>query len=263
MANWGGYYSQRVYMTEARRMGLKLRPPDVNYAGQEFSVRLLEGEPVLFMGLDQVRELTQRTQAAIMNNRPYRSFEDFITRVDPRPVEAENLVKVGAMPGFGTIPALLQQLQHDGWQGGQLSLFSLNENQVEDWSLSQRVSAQEEILGMGVDAHPLELVEQQITDSGALTTVEAASRLEQHVRVAGMRQIWRRRSTTRGDYIYFMSLEDLQGMLDVVITSDVYRRSRGALSTAGPYVVEGMVSLDNQRGEPFIKADRIWSLKGP
>jgi DNA polymerase III alpha subunit len=105
------------------------------------------------------------------------------------------------------------------------------------------------------------LVQQKIADAGALTTVEAASRLDQHVRVAGTRQVWRRRITTRGDYIYFMSLEDLEGMLDVVITSDVYRHSKVALSTPGPYVVEGTVSLDNQRGEPMIRADRIWSLK--
>jgi DNA-directed DNA polymerase III PolC len=261
LANWGGYYGQRVYMTEARRMGLKLRPPEVNYAGQEFSVKYRDGEPVLFMGLDQVRELTRRIQNAIINNRPFKSFEDFLIRVDPRKEEVENLVRVGALQDFGTIPVLLQQLAHGGWQGGQLSLFSLNENEIEDWDLAQKVSAQEDILGMGVDAHPLELVQQQIAAAGALTTVEAASRLEQHVRVAGMRQIWRRSSTTRGDYIYFMSLEDLEGMLDVVITADVYQRSRVALSTAGPYVVEGMVSLDNQRGEPLIRAERIWSLK--
>jgi len=81
------------------------------------------------------------------------------------------------------------------------------------------------------------------------------------VRVAGMRQIWRRSRTTRGEAIYFMSLEDLEGMLDVVITAEVYRRSKAALSTAGPYVVEGWMSLDSQRGEPSIRAEKIWALK--
>jgi DNA polymerase III alpha subunit len=57
-----------------------------------------------------------------------------------------------------------------------------------------------------------------------------------------------------------MSLEDLEGMLDVVITSEVYRRSKAALATAGPYVVEGLVNLDSQRGEPFIRAEKIWAL---
>jgi DNA-directed DNA polymerase III PolC len=261
LANWGGYYSQRIYMNEARRMGLKLRPPQINHAEREFSVKVLDEVPVLFMGLDQVQELTQRTQAAIVHNRPFSSLADFLTRVDPRPVEAENLVKVGALDGFGTIPVLIHQLENGGWQGGQLSLFSLGESVEEDWNLAQKVAAQEEILGTGVIAHPLELAEKHIAAAGALSTVDAASRLEQHVRVAGMRQTWRRSLTTRGDYIYFMLLEDLEGMLDVVITAEVYRRSKAALSTAGPYVVEGRVDLDNQRGEPFIRAEKIWSLK--
>jgi DNA polymerase-3 subunit alpha len=260
LANWGGYYSQRVYMNEARRLGLKLRPPEVNHAEREFSVKVLDGGPVLFMGLDQVSELTQRTQAAITHRRPFNSFADFLTRVDPRPVEAENLVKVGALEGFGTIPGLLHQLEHGGWQGGQLSLFSMGEGGEDDWDLAQKVAAQEEILGTGVIAHPLELAEKKIASAGALNTVDAAERLEQHVRVAGMRQIWRRSMTTRGEYIYFMSLEDLEGMLDVVITADVYRRSKTALATGGPYVVEGLVNLDAQRGEPFIRAEKIWAL---
>jgi DNA polymerase-3 subunit alpha len=261
LANWGGYYSQRIYMNEARRMGLKLRPPEVNHAEREFSVKVLDGVPVLFMGLDQVKELTQRTQKAIIHNRPFSSFADFLTRVDPRPVEAENLVKVGALDNFAKIPVLIRHLEHGGWQGGQLSLFSLDGSGEEDWNLAQKVAAQEEILGTGVIAHPLELAEKQIALAGALSTVDAASRLEQHVRVAGMRQTWRRSMTTRGDYIYFMSLEDLEGMLDVVITAEVYRRSKATLSTAGPYVVEGKVDLDSQRGEPFIRAEKIWALK--
>jgi DNA polymerase-3 subunit alpha len=140
-------------------------------------------------------------------------------------------------------------------------LFPLGESVEDDWTLAQKVAAQEEILGTGVIAHPLELAEKLIASAGALNTVDAASRLEQHVRVAGMRQTWRRSMTTRGDYIYFMSLEDLEGMLDIVITAEVYRRSKAALSTAGPYCVEGKVDLDSQRGEPFIRAEKIWSLK--
>jgi DNA polymerase III alpha subunit len=66
LANWGGYYGQRVYLTEARRLGLALRPPHINHAWREFSVSYLDGQPVLFMGLDQVRDLTRRTQMRIL-----------------------------------------------------------------------------------------------------------------------------------------------------------------------------------------------------
>jgi DNA polymerase III alpha subunit len=57
-----------------------------------------------------------------------------------------------------------------------------------------------------------------------------------------------------------MSLEDLEGMLNVVIFSDVYRRSREALSTAGPYILEGMVEYDQEQGEPVIRAEKVWRL---
>jgi DNA polymerase III subunit alpha len=260
LANWGGYYSQRVYLTEARRMGLVLRPPQVNYALPEFSVRYLEGSPVLFMGFNQLRELTRRTQGRILRYRPFTSFMDFLARADPRPQEAENLVKAGALEGFGAIPDLLRQLERGGWRGGQLPLFALEATGGEDWTIAEKAAAQEQLLGAGLVAHPLELVAAQIASSGALTTVEAAAKLNLRVRVAGMRQTWRRSRTTAGDYIYFMALEDLEGMLDVVILGDVYRRNRTALTGPGPYVLEGMVEFDQEKGEPFIRLERAWQI---
>jgi len=260
LANWGGYYSQRVYLTEARRLGLVIRPPLVNLAWREFSVQQIDGQPTLVMGLDQVKELTRRTQTAIQSQRPFRSFADFLARVDPRPVEVENLVKVGALEGFGRIPSLLRQLANGGWQGGQMPLFSIDNSPTEDWSLAEKVAAQEALLGVSLIAHPLELAAERIAAIGALTTLEAASRIGQRVRVAGMRMTWRRTPTTRGDFIYFMALEDLEGMLDVVIFADVYRRARISFAKPGPYIVEGTIELSGEETEPTLRAEQIWQL---
>jgi len=257
LANWGGYYSQRVYLTEARRTGLAVRPPQVNYASQQFSVQYLDKQPVLFMGLDQVRDLTRHTQLKILRERPYYSLMDFLAKVDPRPAEAENLARAGALEGFGAIPVLLRQIASASWRGGQLPLFAETFTDGEEWSLAEKVAAQEAVLGVGVVAHPLELVAEEIMASGALTTVEAASQIGKRVRVAGMRQTWRRSLTARGDYIYFMSLEDLEGMLDVVIVSEVYRHNRAALSSPGPYIIEGIVELDKGEVEPSIRAEKV------
>jgi DNA polymerase III alpha subunit len=203
------------------------------------------------MGLEQVKDLTRRTQAAILRQRPFHSIADFLARVDPRPQEAEHLVKVGALSGLGTIPALLQQVKA-GWQAGQLPLFSASPESPEEWSLSEQVAAQEAILGASVVAHPLELAAEAITAAGALSTLEAAARLGQRVRVAGMRQTWRRSLTASGAHIYFMALEDLEGMLDVVISAAVYRQARTALTGPGPYVIEGQVERNREQGDPFI-----------
>ena len=261
LANWGGYYSQRVYLTEARRLGLSLRPPLVNHARSEFSVQSIAGQQTLVMGLDQVKDLTRRTQAAIQRQRPFTSLTDFLARVDPRQAEAENLIKVGALEGFGSIPVLLHQVRQPGWQGGQMQLFALEDAPGEDWSLAEKVAAQEELLGVSVIAHPLELAAEKITRSGAITTLEAAARIGQRVRVAGTRMTWRRTPTTRGDYIYFMALEDLEGMLDVVIFADVYRAARLSFAKPGPYIVEGTMELTAEATEPTLRAEKIWQVE--
>ena len=260
LANWGGYYSQRVYITEARRLGLTIRPPLVNYARQEFSVRFIDDNEVLVMGLNQVRDLTRRTQTRILELRPFPSLTDLLIRVDPRPIEAENLVRSGALEDLGTIPTLLNQLQSGKWQKGQLPLFATRDESTEDWTLAQKVASQETILGASIAAHPLELYASQISEYQAATTIEAAENVGQRVRIAGMRQTWRRSSTSRGEYIYFMSLEDLQGMIRVVINGDTYQRYRAELASRGPYVLEGVVELDPSGGDPFIRAEKIWGV---
>jgi DNA polymerase III alpha subunit len=262
LANWGGYYPQSVYLNEARRMGLSLRAPHINYARRQFSLTYVEGEPVLFMGLDQVRELTHRTQARILHERPFHSLMDFLTRADPRPQEAENLIRCGALQGFGSIPNLLRQLRGALWQGGQLPLFPVGDGMTSegDWGLREKVAAQKEILGVGVDAHPLELVSEQIAAADALTTVEAAGRIGERVRVAGMRFSWRRSRDRDGGYLYVMALEDLEGILDVVIPEKVYSRYRVVFSEKSPLVIEGEIRFDELIMEPVIDVDKVWKL---
>lgn len=263
LANWGGYYGQRVYLTEARRMGLRVRPPHINYSGREFSVSYLQTDdgktlPYLFMGLDQVRDLTRRSITAILRERPFQSLGDFLARVDPRQAEAENLVKAGGLDGIAPTSVLLEELKGGRRSKGQLPLFSMGHldgsGSVEDWSLEKKVAVEEEILGVSVSAHPLELASNKIAAARAMNTLDAASSIGKKVRVAGMRQTWRRTRTVRGEYIYFMSLEDLEGMLNVVIPGDVYQKYRRAFSSPGPYFIEGEVGFDENLGEPFIRA---------
>ncbi len=125
LANWGGYYSQRVYLNEARRLGLTVRAPHINYAQREFSVQYSGQQAALFMGLDQVRDLTRNTQKRMIAARPFTSLTDFLVKVDPRPQEVENLIRVGALEGLGEIPALLRQVSKQDWKKGQFPLFDL------------------------------------------------------------------------------------------------------------------------------------------
>jgi len=260
LANWGGYYRQSVYLTEARRLGLTIQPPLINHAGAEFSLHYIDGVESLVMGLNQVRELTGQTVSRIQRLRPFDSLVDFLSRVDPRPVEAENLIKVGALQGFGTIPDMLEQVGTKKWRKGQMSLFAEEPEMGEDWSSAQISVAQELILGASVSTHPLDLFGEQISRAGCVSTIEAAANTSQRVRVAGMRQTWRRGSTSQSGYIYFMSLEDLEGIISVIIDSDVYRAHRKQFYGAGPYIIEGDVEMDAKRAEPILRAKKIQNI---
>jgi len=260
LANWGGYYSQRVYLSEARRLGLKVRPPHVNHAAEQFCVCYPGGEPVLYMGLDQVRGLTRRTIERIRRLRPFTSLEDFLARVDPRRQEAEALARCGALEGLGSIPALLARITPGGWRAGQPTLFELQAEDANDWSVEQKVAAQQEILGVSLEAHPLELLAGKIAAAHAVSTLEAAAHPGQRVTVAGLRQISRRSRTAKGEWMLFLTLEDLDGLLDVVFFPDAYRRSRAALQNGGPWLISGTVEMDAERGEALLRAERAAPL---
>lgn len=257
LAGGGGYYRQRVYLNEARRMGLKLQPPKVNDAKPSFTLSYVHDIPELYMGLNQVKELTHRTVEKILHERPFHNLADFLARVDPRPLEAENLARCGALNDFGKIPAILREIKR-GWNRNQLPLFAEPTTQDEEWTLEQRVQAQETILGIGLDAHPLELVADQLGDH--LSTVEAASLVGKQVRVAGIRQTWRRRILPDGRFAYLMTIEDLDGTLDTWIPEGVYRQSRAALQESGPYIIEGKVEITNESEDPLLVAARIYPI---
>ena len=266
LANWGGYYSQRVYLSEARRLGLDIRPPHVSYSGRNFTYASGPlGAKALFMGLDQVRDLTRRTIERIIRFRPFKSLDDFMTRVDPRLQEADNLVRVGALEGFGTIPSLLSHMEIGKWQAGQPSLFDFQdagrEIKPEDWAVEKKVAAQQELLGTSLEAHPLELVAGKLRLAGAISTIEAAGRVGQRVTVAGIRQSGHRSRTTKGETMMFMTLEDLSGMLDVVLFPDVYRQARDVILSSGPVLLTGIVEMDSSRSEPLLRVESVVRIR--
>jgi DNA polymerase-3 subunit alpha len=213
------------------------------------------------MGMDQVRDLTGRTMERIIHERPFHSLEDFLARADPRPQEAENLAKVGALEGLGTIPAVLRRVQGGSWQRGQPSLFEWEDTGGEDWSLKQKMAAQQELLGISLEAHPLELLIDKITAAHAISSLDALERIGQRVTVAGIRQTSHRSRTAKGDLMMFLTLEDLSGALDVVAFPDVYRRSRELLSSSSPVFVTGIMEMDDSRGEPFMKAEKVTKVE--
>ncbi len=120
ISNQGGYYSTFAYISESRRMGLTILPPDVNasgipYTGCNGSVRV---------GLMQIQKMKEASREAVLEGRregPYRSLEDFLARAEIDPADARLLILAGAfdsIAGGRSRPELMWRWAL--WNGGRL-----------------------------------------------------------------------------------------------------------------------------------------------
>lgn len=139
-----------------------------------------------------------------------------------------------------------------------MSLFEWTDTSEEDWTLEQKVAAQMEILGAGLDAHPLELAAEKI--GGASTTLETVEKVGRRVTVSGVRQTSRRSRTAKGETMLFLTLEDLHGTLDVILFPDVYRTAKSALDSNLPLLITGIIEMDAERGQSYLKAEKLVSV---
>jgi error-prone DNA polymerase len=96
LTNQGGYYSPFAYVSEARRMGLRVLLPDVNESRKEYWGR----DKIVRVGLMQLKGLRETALRAVLEERkkrPFLSFDDFLSRVEIDPADVKLLIKAGAV----------------------------------------------------------------------------------------------------------------------------------------------------------------------
>ncbi|MFZ1467095.1 MAG: DNA polymerase III subunit alpha, partial [Anaerolineae bacterium] len=164
LADYGGFHHPAIYMAEAVRLGLTVRPPHINFSAEAFSLTEGRSGPVLFMGLGQVRDLRQAAITAICQERgagKFSDLRDLLRRVALRPKEIEHLIRGGALDGLARSRASLlaeaQEFRHGS--AGQM-IFDFGRRAVPAETLRQRWDWETELLGLPVSAltDPLALV---------------------------------------------------------------------------------------------------------
>jgi DNA polymerase III alpha subunit len=196
LANWGGYHHPAVYMAEAIRLGIRIRPPHVNHSGRHFTLAWEGEQAVLWMGLGQVRDLRRNAVRSIVAERRRRAFadlRDLIGRVSLQIKEITHLIQCGALDGLGeSRTALLAEAEEIERAGSalQMSLFgegALGQVKVEPESLDQGLAWEKHLLGYPVSAleEPLRLVADRLPERVPLRRLpEVTGRT---VTVAGVR----------------------------------------------------------------------------
>jgi DNA polymerase III alpha subunit len=194
LADWGGFHHQAIYLAEARRLGIKVRPPHVNHSRGQFTLawqKRKDGrQPLLWMGLGQVRDLRRASIRALITerrHRPFSSASDLLSRLRLARKEWTHLIQAGALDGLGeSRAALLAEAGalSAGGDGGQLA-FSFVAQAVTAEELSQRVAWETRLLGMPVSVHPLATIEGKKLP--AVKLGELPNHLGASITVAGVR----------------------------------------------------------------------------
>ena len=204
------------------------------------------------MGLGYVQGLGEAWQARIVERRgekPYRDLADFCRRTRlPRPV-VENLIRAGALDGLGgrgpsarrdLLWALGGLVYHEEGLDLEIPVVSADLPPLGD---AQRLAWEYELLGLAPGAHVMALYRDVLQRHGVLTSREVASRRQgEHVCVAGWAVVRQRPPTAGG--MLFLTLEDEEGLVNLVVRPDVYERYREALRGAPLLWVEGQVQRE-------------------
>jgi len=269
------------YVADCRRMGIPVEPPNINVSDWDFSIEDCEdGSSMIRFGLGAVKNVGQAPVDAILKARNKRNFSDlndFARRVDLRLVgkrALECLVKVGALDQFGSRTSILEMLDRiigissshfRAAEAGQLSMFGAHTGVEEDivlpyatFEVSQReiLNWERELIGLYITDHPLNPVMDILNDlvthfSGQLSEVPP----DERVRVAGLVTQLRTHQTKNGNMMAFATLEDLQGMIELIIFPSVWNKVFTTFEMDKIVVVDGRV--DNTSGNPKIKVEQI------
>jgi DNA-directed DNA polymerase III PolC len=163
LANYGGFHHPAIYMAEAVRLGLSVRPPHINHSDAHFSLDWEGKQGILWMGLGQVRDLRQASVRAIAAERrrqPFAGVHDLSARVPLQHRELLHLVQCGALEGLGASrAALLAEAAEAERAGSTLQMaFDFGRRNVEPETPAQRLAWEQCLLGQPVSVHPLDLV---------------------------------------------------------------------------------------------------------
>jgi DNA polymerase-3 subunit alpha len=271
-----------LYIADCRRMGFDVLPPEINLSGIDFTIEDLQGEnPAIRYGMSAVKNVGDSAVEIILDARDeggaFETLEDLAHRVDLRHVgrrALECLVRVGALDTFGSRIAILESLERlisistshfRAEEVGQLSFLG-GDAGIEDTlhlpeipieiPLRRLLSWERELLGVYVSDHPLTPYLDDLSKIVTHFSVELDQTSHgQNVCVAGEISHVRPYQTKTGKSMGFVTLEDLQGTMELVIFSRVWSEIQLWIEPELIVLVKGRI--DSERGDPKILVDEI------
>ncbi len=252
-----------AYIELARRMKIKILPPDINVSGSKFAI----DNGAIRFGLSAIKTVGEVSAENIIQERErgkYKSLTDFCGRVDLKNFtrrSMENLIKSGAFDGLNkNRTALLESLEtsraegakkHADWKSGAISLFG-EEDLVEKTSDARADSDKEkwewekETLGFYITGHPLDAFREKLSGLTAVKEILDVKYTGKRVKVGGLITAVRRLMTKRGDSMAFLKLEDFSGVVDVTLFPKIFYQTINIAVVDEIVVIEGCVEKSGE-----------------
>jgi DNA polymerase-3 subunit alpha len=259
-----------LYLNECRRMGIKVLPPDVNESQSDYTPL---GTDIRF-GLTAIRNVGENVVASIVANRAvagrYESFGDFLTKVDGNVCNKktiESLIKGGAFDSLNhprkgltliyleAIDSVMEAKRAESI--GQFDLFGGSPGSGEtavtgveidipnqEWDKALLLSYEREMLGLYVSDHPLLGVEHLLrsaTDMPISQINDDSISHEQIVTIGGLITQIQRKVSRRGDSWAIVTVEDLEGAIDVMFFANSYTQHSMNLMEDRIVIIRGRI----------------------
>ncbi len=270
-----------VYLSDCRRLGIKVLPPDVNESAQDFTA---VGQDIRF-GLGAIRNVGTGVIDAIVEARRakggYTDFGDFLAKVPPVVCNKrviESLAKAGAFDGLGhrrkalvlvheqAIDAIIDVKRNeargqdclfgasDGPGGGAGDAFSITVP-AEEWDKNTLLSLEREMLGLYVSAHPLDGVE-RVLEANRDTTIArllASGRTDGFVKVAGIVSGLQRKVTKQGNPWAIAVLEDHDASVECLVFPKAYMLYGEALAEDRVISARGRINTRDETVSLYVE----------
>jgi DNA polymerase-3 subunit alpha len=274
-------------ITECRRLGISILPPDVNRSDIDFAIEVPDGQEgkdsAIRFGLGGIKNVGEGQLQVILQARAeggtFQGVTDFCQRVDLRQVNRralECLIKAGALDTLGERRRLvgiidrmmgLSQTHHQAAEVGQMAFAALHSAVLDDSNLlpdqrfappiseKEMLAWEKELLGIYVSEHPLQRLVQSALKEFILLDQIDHSLEGQNVAIAGSITRVRLTKTRNNKDMAFVELEDLNGRINVVVFPKAYSQCRELLADDRLVVIEGKVDVRN--GEVQILCDSL------
>lgn len=274
-----------IYLGECRRMKIAVLPPDVNESAHNFTA---VGNDIRF-GLTAVRNVGWNVVDGIVSAREtqgrYEDFNDFLSKVPASACNKrviESLIKAGAFDDMKHRRRALVAVHETAVDQfvdikrneaiGQDSLFggldeemggsfgaSVTIPDIDEWDKTTLLGHEREMLGLYVSDHPLFGLEHVLANGSDCTIGQLlADETRPHnstINICGLVTAVNRRITKKGDPWATVTVEDLEGSIEVLFFPSSYVLAAPQLIEDAIIRVKGQLSRDKE--QPEIRAQEV------